>query len=142
MVKKAVRIKGVFDPSKNRTSDKTGLPWSHAITAKGQLLFIAGQSPRGGPKGNIVYEGDIAKQTRQALSNLKKVLESAGGSIDDVTCTIWFTTSIAKFYSKGASQVRKEFFKPPYPTSTLVEVKRFASRESMVEVQAFAVLDN
>lgn len=140
MVKKLIKPKGIFEPSKHKTLDKQGLPWSHAIIAEGKLLFIAGQSPRG-PEGNILYEGNIVKQTELALSNLKKVVESAGGSIKNVVCTIWFTTSIEKFYSEGASGVRRKFFKKPYPTSTLVEVKRFASPESMVEVQAFAVLE-
>lgn len=140
-MKEVIHPKRVLDPQKHRKLDSTGMPWSQAVKAKGTLLFVSGQTSVDS-EGSVIGHDDIVKQTEQALENLKSILEEVGASLDDVVSTNWYTTSIDDFYKKGASQVRRRYFKRDFPTSTLVEVKRLADPEYIVEVEAIAVLES
>lgn len=61
---------------------KTGaLPFAKAVSAGG-FLFVSGQVPRD-ENGEIVY-GTMLTQAKVTLENLKKVVESAGYSLEDV----------------------------------------------------------
>ncbi len=53
-------------------------PYSHG-TAYGDLIFTSGQLPVCKQQGGVV-EGGIEAQSRQALENLKHVLEAAGAT--------------------------------------------------------------
>ena len=63
------------------TPKEGGLPFSKAAGADG-WLFVSGQVPRD-DEGRIV-SGDMITQARVTLGNLKKVLESAGYTTEDV----------------------------------------------------------
>lgn len=56
------------------------LPFSKAVKADG-WLYVSGQVPR--VEGEVV-SGSIAVQAKATLDNLKRVVESAGYSLDDV----------------------------------------------------------
>lgn len=141
MGKEVVYPKKLFDPSKGikgASEERKGMPWSQAVKANG-FLFIAGQASID-KDGKVVYVGDIVKQTEQTFENLKIALEEAGCTLEDVVQTNWYTTSIKGFFEKGASEVRRRYFKKNFPTSTLVEIKRLAVPEMLVELQAIAIL--
>ncbi|HJT60010.1 MAG TPA: RidA family protein, partial [Ktedonobacteraceae bacterium] len=58
--------------------------FSHGVLVTGgSLLFLAGQTGSDA-EGNIVA-GDLVGQYEQVLSNLKTVVEAAGGSMQDIT---------------------------------------------------------
>ena len=140
MHKEVLHPKGVANPQEMRGRDPAGYPWSQAVKVRGDtLLFIAGQSSVN-KDGLVAWKGDMLKQTEQCLTNLRSILEEAGGNLSNVTSTIWFVTSAQDFYKSGASTLRWKFFEKDFPTSTLVEVKGLANPELMVEVQAYAVL--
>jgi len=52
-------------------------PYNQAITASGQMVFVAGQilDPS---TSKIVGEKDVAKQTEQVIVNIKAVLRQLG----------------------------------------------------------------
>jgi enamine deaminase RidA (YjgF/YER057c/UK114 family) len=56
-------------------------PFAHA-TAAGETLYVTGQMPTD-LDGRLV-DGGIATQTDQVMRNLCRVLELAGGALDDV----------------------------------------------------------
>jgi 2-iminobutanoate/2-iminopropanoate deaminase len=58
---------------------KPRMPLSHAVRT-GTLVFVSG-TVGFAPDGSVV-KGDIRAQTRQALDNVKAVLEAAGSSLD------------------------------------------------------------
>ena len=128
----------LFDTSKPRHGDEEGVPWSHAVKASGTILFVSGMTASD-MKGIISPLGDIYGQTEAALNNLRRVVEASGFSIDETVQLIWFVTDAAAFYAKGASGIRRKFFRRGYPASTLVEIKRLADPNAMVEVQATCV---
>lgn len=103
----------------------------------GNLIFCSGQIGIG-PDGKIVDPRDTRAQIVQAFKNLKTVLEGAGGSLDQV---VKITSYLLDDVDRDALvDVRRRFFKPPYPASTLVVVKGLARPEYRYEIEAIAVV--
>ena len=139
MTRIIVNPDAVFNPQKPRHNDPKGVPWSQAVKASGTFLFVSGQTATD-LDGKILALGDIFKQTNIALINLQKVVNAGGFEMADIVQLMWFVTDAEKFYSSGASGLRRNYFEEhSYPASTLVEVRRLADANAMVEVQAIAV---
>ncbi len=92
-------------------------PYSHAVVAGG-FVFIAGQGPID-PKTQKVELGDIKSETRLELTNISKILEASGSSIDNVVKVSVFLADLNDFEAMNA--VYKEFFKGDYPARTTVQ---------------------
>lgn len=101
-----------------------------------ETLYIAGQVSLDA-EGNVVGRGDIVAQFRQALENLKTILESEGADFSNVVKTTIFTTSIDEF--RKVASVRAEYFGDNAPASTLVQIERLARPVFMVEIEAIAI---
>ena len=102
----------------------------------GNMVFVSGQVGRNA-QGEVA-KGDIRAQTRQALENVRSVLEAAGATLDDVAKVTVFVTNVAEQYAP-IHEVRAEFFKKDYPASTLVEIKALAGPDLLIEIEAIAV---
>ena len=107
-------------------------PYSQAIDL-GELIYTSGQIPVA-PDGSI--SSDISEQTRQALENLKAVVEAAGSSFDKVVKTTVFITDMAQFGAINA--VYAEFFSEPYPARSCVQVAALPKGVS-IEIEAIAI---
>ncbi len=117
--------------------------FSHGIKTTGDsLLFLAGQTAQDA-QGKIIAPGDVAGQFRQALANLRAVVEAAGGAMADITSlTIYVTDRDAyKARLKEIGAVFREFFGRHYPAMSLVQVVRLWDDEAMIEVQGMAVIE-
>ena len=115
-------------------------PYSQGVVATGRkLIFISGQVPED-THGNVVGEGDIEAQTRQVLANLKIMVEEAGGTVADIVKITVFMIDLTPSAYDWVSKLREEFFRGDYPTSTMVEVKRLARPEWLIEIEAWAVV--
>jgi 2-iminobutanoate/2-iminopropanoate deaminase len=112
--------------------------FSHAAWAPaGRTLYISGQVATDG-EGRVVGEGDMRAQTEQTLRNIATVLGEAGAAFDDIVAITVFVTDMKQL---GAiHEVRRRYFKPPYPASTLVEVKSLVDPRLMIEINAVAVV--
>lgn len=104
---------------------------------EGKVLHISGHVSQD-PDGNTVGAGDIRAQTRQTLINIQTVLSSVGGEMSDIAKVTVFITDMSTLTDIHA--IRAEFFDPPYPASTLVEVSRLVNPEWMIEIEAVAVI--
>ena len=107
-------------------------PYSQAIDL-GEMIFTSGQIPVA-PDGTI--SSDISQQTRQALLNLKAVVEAGGSSFDKVVKTTVFITDMAQFGEINA--VYSEFFNEPYPARSCVQVAALPKGVS-IEIEAIAL---
>jgi 2-iminobutanoate/2-iminopropanoate deaminase len=103
----------------------------------GSLIFLSGQLSRDA-EGRLVGAGDMAEQTRQCIRNMRTVLESAGGTLDDIVSIVVYTTDVRQF--KEIVAARMEFFRDKLPTSTIVEVNHLADPGLLIEFQAVAAL--
>ena len=113
--------------------------FSNGVKASGgELLFISGQLGRD-ENNQIVGVGDIGAQTRQILKNIKKLIETAGGTMNDIEKVTVFITDMSLF--REIHEARMEFFHPDHlPASTMVEITRFTSPEALIEIEAVAVI--
>src|SRR5262249_9925210 len=107
------------------------------IEAQGRLVFISGMTARR-PDGTIAGIGDITMQTRQVCENGKSAVEAAGGTLDDVCRVDVYVRNMEHF--KEIHAVRQEYFKPPLPASTMVEICKMTSPDYLIEINAIAVI--
>ena len=110
---------------------------SAAWQPEGRVLHISGHVAQDA-EGNIVGIGDIRSQTRQTLENIKRVLDSVGGTMSYIAKVTVFVTDMSSL--DDIHEVRSEFFDPPYPASSLVEVSRLVRPEYLIEIEAIAVI--
>jgi 2-iminobutanoate/2-iminopropanoate deaminase len=110
-------------------------PYSPAVKA-GELVFISGQLGIDPAAGNIV-EGGIEAETRQALTNLKNLVEASGATMDQVTKVTVFLRDIAEFAKMNT--VYADFFTVNPPARSAFQVGALP-RAAAVEIEAIAVI--
>ena len=108
-------------------------PYSPAL-AVGDFVFVSGQIA-------LDHEGKIAAiivpdQARKALQNMKAQLAEAGLGMEAVVKTTIFLTNMDDF--AAVNEVYAEFFVPPYPARSTVEVSRLP-KDVKVEIEAIAI---
>jgi 2-iminobutanoate/2-iminopropanoate deaminase len=108
-------------------------PYSQAISAAG-LIFTAGQI--GFDTSGTMVDGGVSEQTRQAITNLRAVLEAAGSSLDNIVKTTIFLKDMNDFQAVNA--VYGEFFGYSAPARSAVEVARLP-KDALVEIEAIAL---
>jgi enamine deaminase RidA (YjgF/YER057c/UK114 family) len=119
-----------------------GRPWPERYTFSpavrvGSLLFISGTTATD-DRGLIVAPGDIVGQTRYIYQKFARILAECGAGFEHVVeTTDYFTTT--EGYRRTAD-VRREFFRPPYPAATGVQVKALLREGALIEIKAVAVL--
>lgn len=109
------------------------------VPANAKILVIGGQNAVN-KQGEIVGKGDMEAQTTQALDNLITVLETAGGSLDDlIRVGIYFHADADINAGFGAWMKRAGKIKNP-PTVTGIKVAGLAHPDFLIEIEATAIL--
>jgi enamine deaminase RidA (YjgF/YER057c/UK114 family) len=103
----------------------------------GNQVFVTGTTATD-ETGKIVGGNEMYLQSKQALSNIEKVLKRAGATMKDVVRTRIFVTDISRWEQVG--KAHHEFFKDVLPATTMVEVSKLISPEMLVEIEADAVI--
>jgi enamine deaminase RidA (YjgF/YER057c/UK114 family) len=89
--------------------------------------------------GDTVFPYDPAGQTRQALENIRTLMEAAGGTLDDVAKIVVYVTDRA--HRAKVYPVIDEFFGDIKPCSTGLIVSGLALPELVVEIDAYGFID-
>ena len=109
--------------------------YSAGVLANG-FLFVSGQGPLNLATGEVV-KGTIEEETLLTLSHIKKIVEAAGGTVDDIVkCTVHLE-NIEDFdrYDKAYSS----FFNGVLPARTTVQ--SVLSDGIKVEIDAIACIN-
>jgi len=106
---------------------------------RGPFLFISGVIARDPGTGEIAGKGDIVAQADFIFCKIKKILEAAGGSFDDIVKTTDYVTTMERYRETAA--VRRKYFKNGFPAATGVVVKALVNPEALIEIDAIAILD-
>ena len=93
-------------------------PYSQGIRA-GELVFTAGQIPIN-PATGTIEAVTIEEQTRQALENVRAVLEAAGSGLERVVKTTVFMTDLKEFQAMNG--VYATFFPNDPPARSAFQV--------------------
>ena len=128
MIQETIRAPGV----------PAGPPGSFSACKKvGDTVYIAGtvawdkdMKPLG---GNDAYE-----QSRIIFGYMKRMMEAAGGQMDDIVRITVFTTDMR--HQPQFWKARKEFFSGDFPCSTLVCVSALFLPELLIEIEATGVI--
>ncbi len=102
------------------------------------LVFTAGQLGLD-PMTMDLVPGGIEAETRQALTNIKNVLEAAGSSLQNVVKTTVFLRDMGDFTKMNA--IYAEFFPDNFPARTTVQVAALP-KNGAVEIEAIAVISS
>jgi len=109
-------------------------PYSVAIKSGG-FVFCAGQTGIDPVTGDLVGS-DLEAQTRQVLTNLKNVLESAGTSLEKVVKTTVFLRDMADFPKMNV--IYAEYFSSNPPARSTIAVAGLP-KGGIVEIEAIAL---
>jgi 2-iminobutanoate/2-iminopropanoate deaminase len=113
--------------------------YSKAVVARfGTLVFVSGQESID-QSGKLVAPGDFGGQIRQVWSNMRQVLEKAGGGLDHVATMTVYTTE--RRWGREFTGGRKEVFKKGLPASAFVEARKLRTPGALLQIPAIAVLD-
>ncbi len=107
-------------------------PYSQAIEAGG-FVFASGQIPVDPATGNI--PNGIEAQAKQALTNVKNLMEASGLSMDNIVKTSVFIKDMNDFAK--VNEVYATFFENDFPARSCVEVARLP-KDVLIEVEVIA----
>ena len=109
-------------------------PYSQAIKVGG-FIFTAGQGGMD-PKTGEIVTGGIEAETRQVLTNIQKILEAAGSSMDLVVKTTVYLRDMQDFTAMNG--VYATFFPTNPPARTTVQAAALP-RGIAVEIDSVAI---
>lgn len=107
-------------------------PYSQAVE-KNEFIFVSGQLPI--DSNTSLIKEDIASQTRQALQNIKYILEEANLQMKDIVKTTILLKNLDDF--EIVNKIYNEYFTPPFPARTTYEVSRLP-KEALIEIETIA----
>ena len=117
----------------------SGGPWedvvgySRAVVA-GPWVLVSGSTST--VDGEVRHEGDAYAQTIEAFGVVRRALEQAGLSLDDVVRTRMYLADMA--HEADVARAHKELFDDVRPAATMVEISRFIDPRMLVEVEVDA----
>ena len=114
--------------------------FSHAVSATGRMVFLAGQIGIG--RDGKVAEGGVVPQFEQALANLLTALAAAGGQPSDLVSLTIYLTDVEDYqaHGKDIGAVWRRLAGTGYPAMAGVGVARLWVPEALVEIQGIAVV--
>ncbi len=110
-------------------------PYS-AFRIAGDFLYISGQLGIN-PETQNIDSDTVEGQAKQALENMKAILENNGYSMKNVVKTTVFLDKISDFVA--VNNIYAGYFEEPYPTRSAFEVAKLP-KEALVEIEAVAYI--
>ena len=101
------------------------------------FLFVSGMTA-GATDGGILHPGDVAGQTNVILQRLGAILAKAGCAYSDVVATREFIVTTDGY--RKTADVRRKYFKPPFPAATGVIVSGLLRPGALIEIEAIAAV--
>lgn len=114
----------------------TGTPIAPFVpgTLADGVVYVSGTLPFD-KDNNVVHVGDAAAQTRHVLETIKGVIETAGGTMDDVTFNMIFVTDWANYAQ--VNTVYAEYFPGTKPARYCIQCG-LVKPDALVEIASIA----
>ena len=109
-------------------------PYSQGIKI-GNLVFTSGQIPLNPATGEMPET--IEEQTKQALENVKGILEASGTSMENVVKTTVFLTDLNDFTKMN--EVYATFFEGEKPARSAIEISKLP-KDAKIEIEVIATI--
>ncbi|MCX8964763.1 pyrimidine utilization protein C [Erwinia psidii] len=98
------------------------------------VVYVSGTLPFD-KDNNVVHVGDAAAQTRHVLETIKRVIETAGGTMDDVTFNSIFITDWSHYAAINA--VYADYFPGEKPARFCIQCG-LVKQDALVEIATVA----
>jgi aminoacrylate peracid reductase len=108
-------------------------PFSPGTMADG-VVYVSGTLPFD-KANNVVHVGDVAAQTRHVLETIKSVIETAGGTMEDVTFNSIFITDWANY--AALNKIYAEYFPGDKPARFCIQCG-LVKPDALVEIATIA----
>ncbi|MCY3876257.1 MAG: RidA family protein [Rhodobacteraceae bacterium] len=109
-----------------------------AVKARGTIVFVRGQVSQDLETRESLHSGDPGRQAELAMSNIRLLLEEAGGSMEHLCRVVIYLTDIR--HREAVYREIGKWLKGIHPCSTGIVVSALARPEWLVEVEATAVI--
>lgn len=98
------------------------------------VVYVSGTLPFD-KDNNVVHVGDAAAQTRHVLETIKSVIETAGGTLDDVTFNSIFITDWSNY--AAVNSVYAEYFPGEKPARFCIQCG-LVKPDALIEIASVA----
>ncbi len=113
--------------------------FSHAVKSDEKVTVHCAGQVAWDKDYNVVGAGDAGEQARQALANLKVVLQSAGAQVSDVVRLRTYVVNHNPSLLEPIGQAIGEFYGDVMPAAnTLIGVQALALPDFLIEIEATA----
>ena len=114
--------------------------YANGIMARGAMIFVGGQI--GWNAAQQFESDDFIAQTRQALTNIVAVLQSAGAGPEHMVRMTWYVADRVEYIArlKELGGVYREVMGKNFPAMSCVEVSGLVEDRARVEIEVTAVL--
>ena len=109
-------------------------PFSWAVKSAGMLFTAHGPVRQDG----TINTGPVEDQARLTFTNLRRAVEAAGGTLEDVTQVLIYMTDVKDMPVIDA--VYREFFQLPYPNRSSAAVAALVVPGMRLEIVAYAMI--
>ncbi len=114
--------------------------YANGIAARGTQIFVGGQI---GWNAQMQFEtDDFIAQTKQALLNVRAVLEAGGAAPEHMVRMTWYIVDRVEYNKRLAElgAVYREVMGRNFPAMTCVEVAALVEERAKVEIEVTAVV--
>lgn len=112
--------------------------YANGVLTRSGTLYVGGQI---GWTADQVFEvHDFIGQMRQALSNIRAVVEAAGGTCADIVRLTWYVTDKADYLAHQAEvgAAYRDVLGRNFPAMTMVVIDALVEDEALLEIEATA----
>lgn len=114
--------------------------YANGILASNGTLYVGGQI--GWDTEGRFPPGGFIAQMEQALSNIRAVVEAAGGAPEDIARLTWYVTDKRDYLDnqRAVGEVYRRVMGRHFPAMAMVVVAGLIEDEAVVEIEATAVI--
>ncbi|WP_127560637.1 RidA family protein [Nioella ostreopsis] len=114
--------------------------YANGILASNGTLYVGGQI--GWDAEGKFAPGGFIGQMEQALTNIRDVVEAAGGTPEDITRLTWYVTDKQEYLDsqREVGAAYRRIMGKHFPAMAMVVVAGLVEDEAVVEIEATAVI--
>ena len=114
--------------------------YANGVKVRGQMVFVAGMI--GWDAEGRFPSADLAGQVRQALQNVRAVLDEAGAKPEHIVRMTWYVTDKREYLaqSRAIGAAYRELIGSFNAAMTAVEVNALMENDAKVEIEVTAVI--
>lgn len=114
--------------------------YANGVLTSDGTLYIGGQI--GWDADQVFRSHDFVSQMETALTNIRAIVETAGGRVEDIVRMTWFVVDKKEYLAKQreVGEAYRRVFDRHFPAMTMVVVAGLIEDEALVEIEATAQL--